>query len=591
MGKKILTILHQSFWFILFMVNASYLYVLFQKHGQSYTVICHTSTCEKELLLGTIDTETGSLRWNKFTHKHDLETAIKETMRKPNSGFCYIKCRSNGSDYTDYDDVITSQYLYYMNYISPQILNLPPYIAPQETSTAKHTAKYINFNVIFLDSVSRHHFFRSLPKTVEFFERNQGDLNDSSKKQQLVLDFELVQGIRSRTYESLQALFAGLVNPFEKPFSTLSMPPTPLKTEVILRPLKDLGYSTLWLEDLCYQWEWGISKDLLVHDKELTQEETWKKLQKALKKAGIDSLGNTYAQCEILKENGVNDHFHGPDKVCYHSKHQHQYSLEYLKMYQESMHSKRQPYFTFYETNIGHEDTGLRIQDFDADFVQYLKFIKSQDNTMTIIFSDHGNAYGKFMEKSREARIELFHPLLFMMIPKDIQSILSHSSLQSLIVNQDRLVSLLDLHYTITDIISILKTNRHSPKKHLQDFAVSDFNKQFNVTSKGLLSVISKSRTCNQMPRINPNLCICEGHEITIAYSSYYFLLALYAVGELNNHIQRQRRQGLEDKDVGGFGNCQRLALQGVDNIRESSQVCMQGSYPKYMGESFQDYS
>ena len=167
------------------------------------------------------------------------------------------------------------------------------------------------------------------------------------------------------------------------------MAPTPLKTEKLLKPLKDFGYTTLWLEDLCYLWEWGISKDLLVHNKRLSGEETWKKLQKALSRGNIDSLGNTYPHCKILEHNGINDHFHGPDKVCYNGKYQHYYSLDYLKLYQETMHSSGQPYFTFFQTNTGHEDTGVRIQDFDIDFVQCLEFLKSQDNTLTIIFSDH----------------------------------------------------------------------------------------------------------------------------------------------------------------------------------------------------------
>ena len=508
-------------------------------------------------------------------NKHDLEAAMRELINKPHSGFCLIKCQNGELDYHDYGRLDSAQYLYDSFSNKPQLLNLPPYLDFQLINKTKNPNKFINFNLIFIDSVSRHHFIRSLPRTVQLFERTlkQHTRSKFSNKSHFVLDFELMQGIRSRTYESLQALFAGIVNPFEKPFSTLAMPPVPLKTEILLDPLRELGYKTLWLEDLCYLWEWGISKDLLVHDKELTQEETWKKLQRALNKAGIDSLGNTYANCEILRHNGVNDHFHGPDKVCYNSKHQHLYTLEYLRMYQDMMHSVGQPYFTFYETNIGHEDSGVRIQDFDVDFVEYLKFLKSQDNTMTIIFSDHGNAYGNFMEKSQEARIELFHPFLFLIIPEGVRNILDSSNLRSLISNQDKLMSLLDLHYTLTHLISKMQ-NLHRGRNHKHLFTVSKFNKQFNVTRKGLLDNIQESRTCTQIPRINPNLCICEGYETTVAYSPYYFILALYAVGELNNHIQAQRRRGPKDKD-GGFGRCQRLVVEEVANIRESrSQVC-----------------
>ena len=507
-----------------------------------------------------------------------LERAITILMKSQNATFCLIQCKeshSNSSDHhhdysPDYSDLDLYQYNHDLDLNLAQILNLPPSVSSGNVKKTIISRNMINFNLIFIDSVSRHHFFRSLPKTVKHFEEIllQHSHSNFSNKLPIVLDFELVQAIRSRTYESLQALFAGLVNPFEKPFSTLAMPPSPLKTEKLLKPLKDLGYKTLWLEDLCYLWEWGISKDLLVHDKELTRGETWKKLQKALDKAGIDSLGNTYAQCKILDYNGVNDHFHGPDKVCYNGKHQHYYSLDYLRLYQDTMHSRGQPYLTFYQTNIGHEDTGVRIQDFDVDFVEYLEYLKSQDNTLTIIFSDHGNAYGKFMEKSQEARIELFHPFLFMILPKGVRNHLDHPSHKNLISNQNRLISLLDLHYTLTYLISGLTNERH----RLTNNEISDFNKQFNVSSRGLFSRISESRTCSQIPRINPNLCICEGFETSVSNSPYHFILGLFAVGELNNHIQEQRRHGLrkDRDDIGGFGSCQRLFVKKIENVRES---------------------
>lgn len=47
----------------------------------------------------------------------------------------------------------------------------------------------------------------------------------------------------------------------------------------------------MFMEDLCWSWEWGISKDLLVHNKSLTDIEYWRRLLEAFKAAGIDSYG------------------------------------------------------------------------------------------------------------------------------------------------------------------------------------------------------------------------------------------------------------------------------------------------------------
>ncbi|XP_046563893.1 LOW QUALITY PROTEIN: uncharacterized protein LOC124272732 [Haliotis rubra] len=429
-----------------------------------------------------------------------------------------------------------------------QLLILPPVV--QGSNKHKMASPSINVNFMFIDSVSRHHFFRSLPKTIKLFDR----LNIG--KDAVVLDFELVQAVRSRTFETLSSLFQGYVPQGDQTFGVLDMPPRALKIEGLFGLFRDAGYSTLWLEDLCFEWEWGISKDLLVHNKSLTTVETWKSLKKAFNKAGIESFGVSTASCEILYQNGVNDHFHGPDTVCFNGRHQHEYLLEYLKLYQDMMAASSKPFVTFLETNVGHEDTGRRIQQLDDHLGEYLAFMADQENTLTVVFSDHGNAYGKFLDESPEGRVELYHPALFMIVPTSVAKHLGRDKMAALTLNQGRLVSHLDLHYTIRSLIS---STAHIP----------EVNRQYLVTPTGLFHNVSESRQCLNVPQIPPNFCICAGGESRVKNNTLYVVYAHFAVGTMNNAIQAQFHQA-HPRVVTGFGSCRRLRLAAFQHVRKA---------------------
>lgn len=55
------------------------------------------------------------------------------------------------------------------------------------------------------------------------------------------------------------------------------------------------------MEDLCWHWEWGISKDLLVHNKTINRQTYYQRLMKAFQKAEIDSFGISPARFVKVK--------------------------------------------------------------------------------------------------------------------------------------------------------------------------------------------------------------------------------------------------------------------------------------------------
>ncbi|KAL5012301.1 hypothetical protein ScPMuIL_010852 [Solemya velum] len=501
----------------------------------NYTVSCDISRCGGQIQVRTW-IMSGSFKVDKFNSSSHLErfivSLIGRTSYQPGSAFCFIDCSLSQ---IEPEDLFDDDYDFDLHSAS-QLLLIP---IDFRLKTKKHRKKkMININVLFIDSVSRHHFYRSMPNSVNVFENLNARYmaaDVDSVDAPLVLDFRLLQSIKSRTFESFQAFFDGFVNPYVKPFGTLSNPPDPLKVHPLLSSFKQLGYHTLWLEDMCWEWEWGISKNIGVVNKSLDHQELWLKFKHALQKTLIDDMGSTFANCDILRANNVKDHFHGPNAVCFNGRHQHEYHLEYLRNYQRTMIEMHLPYFSFNEINVAHEDTGLRIQTLDKDLAKYLHFASSQKNTLTMIFADHGNSYGSIMDHTPEGQIELFHPMFFVIIPKLVRSFIGDVRMRNLIKNQNRLISILDMHYMLKAFNS--KSNDYV--SHTQNH--HKILKKFPIPPEGLLSEIPANRSCNDIPTIMPNICLCEGFDFPVQNDSQYALIADFVVGSLNNQLLRQQ--------------------------------------------------
>ncbi|CAH1777557.1 unnamed protein product [Owenia fusiformis] len=530
------------------------------------TVSCDGSKCAAPHELGSVNEDTGELIWERHNNIADIEIKLlkmtSQSYTKRHYGYCYIRCKPNDGEHVEYFDenydTDWSQYTYQLLVLPPQLyLNSKHMPTPQNKESPINR---INLNIMLLDSVSHNHFYRSLPKTIKKF--NHINIHRSIPAN--VLDFRKMQAIKSRTYESLQALFSGEVYLEEKPFAVLDLPPRPLKTEDLFVPFKNAGYQTLWLEDLCWEWEWGITKNLRVHNKSIPHDVKWRNLQKVLEKSGIDALDLTHASCEILQLGEHPDPFHGPDVLCFNGKFQHEYILEYLTMYQSYLSKDKSPHVIFWNNNIAHEDTQRRVQTLDEHLSRYVDFLVTQQNTLSIIVADHGNAYGQFLDQSAEGRVEMFHPSLFMIIPDTVAKIIGPTKMKALYSNQDKLITMLDLHYMLQYILSLVSPLTDNPEK-------TKIRENFSVNPSGLFSPISANRSCSDLPMLRPNMCICQGYESTVANDSSHILLAEFALGELNNVISKQYRAG-HPHAKSGFGACQRLVAHSFTNVKESHE-------------------
>ncbi|XP_060594195.1 uncharacterized protein LOC132748595 [Ruditapes philippinarum] len=424
-------------------------------------VHCNITSCGKKVYLGTKTIDR--INWKVYGNKEDLQKSIANLIQSSTTRFCFISC-----------------FTLHSHGFEPQILNLPP--PPQRTNhkakrKSRREQNHMNLNFIMIDSVSRVHFFRSLPRSVKALNEITTEHEDA-----MVLDFELVQGIRSRTFETLQALFSGYVNPYEVPFGINDLSKEKLNVAKWLLPLRELDFSSLWLEDMCPFTGWGLSRDLLVLNRTLDKQSFYMKFLDTCRKVGIDDIGNTLASCNILKSNGMSNPFNSKT-ICYNGRHHHSYLFSYLNMFQRTMNHRAKPFISYMVSSIAHELVGKRNQYIDSDLAEYLKFSSGMDNTLTIVFSDHGNAYRDSQSRNSNRVLEVFNPFLFMIIPKSVQSMLTANQMQALKINQNRLISLLDLHYTISYIIRLLQNENNSETSLDND--VNDFNNQFQCIWRG----------------------------------------------------------------------------------------------------------
>ncbi|XP_075462075.1 uncharacterized protein LOC142497724 isoform X2 [Ascaphus truei] len=502
-------------------------------------VFCHHNICKKcsPVFIGLYLSEIGEYTWHKLHSTEELASFVNSELlvdfqnHYSHMGYCLIQCTNEDGKFIS------------------QLLILPPIFRPTSIQfrSVQSQSPLLNVNILLLDSLSRHHFYRTLPKTIKTFI----DLNEHRFKSGHVFDFELVQGIKGRTFESLQALFGGDATTLPI-FNAFELPPKRVDLIETLGKFKAHSYETLYMEDMCWLGEWGLVKEQRAMNLSAPYSERVKLFNEAVHRAGIDRVDVSYSSCLVLQENKVKDVFHGPDSICYNGIHQHTYFFQYMEYFISRFSSLHKPTFTFLILDTSHEDTGIRIKQLDEDLAIYTTFLAHQTNTVSFILSDHGNTYGRFVSASSESQVEVFHPLLFVMVPDEASKILGDGKMKSLDINQNRLVSLIDVHYTL---------------KGLLPYAEKVYGKlpKYNINIDGLLSPVSPARTCRDIPRIHPNLCICQASYTLERNNSYYALFAEFALGYMN-------RQVVELQTGNSEGTCLKLIAIRFDSIKRSTQ-------------------
>lgn len=180
--------------------------------------------------------------------------------------------------------------------------------------------------------------------------------------------------------------------------------------------------------------------------------------------------------------------------LCYANSPKHLLQLNYLEQFLNK-YGPNVPKFSFnWLTELGHDWLG-QIALGDDNFADFFRKMKpSLNNTILVVFSDHGHRFDTIRE-SVIGRIEERMPFCAISLPRWMKSKypLMYSNLKT---NSKMLTTPFDLHATLTDI---LRNN------------FTDVNKALRLSTRGmsLFRPIAKSRNCFSAG-VPEEFCVCQ---------------------------------------------------------------------------------
>lgn len=494
---------------------------------------CDVRRCGKNpVYVASIDPATGQLeeqlKWQKFASKTDIEGNLPSVIIQYSQNgfnFCIVQCLRNN----------TSQ-------IIKTVLSFPPVLEVANVAHAPGPAG-LNLNVVVLSSVSRAHFYRSLPETVTTL---RNIVYDNSKTAS-ALDFELFQSLGPDTERNLRVLLSGDI---------AKSPTQPSQISTLFADFKKLGYRTMFQTDKCW-YEDKMQSNLETNGAGKEFRKQWTDFR-TMKTKQIDDSGMTYLACEAQSQddvpaNQLNDN--PPKTSCLNGRYFFSYVFDYVdKMqYVKKVSKSKVPLFSYTHLTLTRDKLGVGIKQIDKQLSAFLNNMVHEENTVTVVASDQGPTTTKYSLDSVEGRYEIYDPILFMIIPKSVAVKLGIQNMEALAKNEHRLVSPSNLHDTLVSIGNFQVNNL--AKKH----------------DKGLLTEIPESRTCAEIGVEVGALCKCRGWETRFPDNDSRFTwIAEFALGELNNNLQGST-QNLKYLN-GGNDACQRLAGYAFEKIYHSKE-------------------
>ena len=505
-------------------------------------VRCWRDVCIRSpIYLGCFDPKFGTIddeeTWFKFETVGLLELELPAIVTQNSMhgfNYCLLSCREGERKVK-------------------QALVFPPILKRVVKRTQRSTKK-INVNIVLEDSVSRSHFYRFMPKSVQSLR----DIFRDSSFHATVLDFELVQSYAAFTLPNAQFLMAG------RSFKEGGKSQRRINgIGVLTDRFKRFGYQTLIHEDLCWFDYWGsfLSPSYKKNLKPFTEGfrrafESYKQMTNL----HLDDKGLSFLSCDILKDLGLTNPFggHHDRKMCWDGRLLSEYLIAYVRRFLSLVERNQDaaPALAYTHLNTGHENSGKRIRTDDLVLSKFLEDMARNENTLTILLSDHGGKTTKYAVETLQGSLEVFSPMLFMIIPDKVSQWLGKTRMETLILNQKRLVTFADLHHTLLSVLELTE------------------NTNLNKRISGLFLPVPLTRTCADIKGLHSDvMCRCDGWRKFLSPKSLDMIwLAEFALGQINNMIQSQRLQGMTRREIEqsqGFGKCARFLGKSIERPRQ----------------------
>ncbi|XP_052271756.1 uncharacterized protein LOC127872463 [Dreissena polymorpha] len=343
-----------------------------------------------------------------------------------------------------------------------------------------------------LDSVSRSHATRNLPKSLNFLRNEMG-----------AYDFVGYRKVGENTYPNLVALLTGKSHS-SFPFVT-----------------NNWAYA----DSLPFLWKEPFMKSVAtVYSEDRAEIAAFNYIKRGFEKVPTDYYFRPYNLALHKFQPVLNEQLPKPDMDCYGYRNYFELLLQYFKCFLQVNNYKRK-FGIIWSNQVAHEEfTALKRGDESLlEFLTWMKNNINMQNTILVILSDHGYRIGG-ASLTHIGREENNNPWLMMIVPPHLKSNVTIE--RAIRKNTQRLITPFDLYQTIYDI---LKYGNVPVPVHGNDVKPS-------LTRRNLFHPIPSFRTCTDAG-IPDYYCTCHEKTMVANNSELVKDLAKYIVQTINEIV------------------------------------------------------
>ncbi|CAG7834366.1 unnamed protein product, partial [Allacma fusca] len=362
--------------------------------------------------------------------------------------------------------------------------------------------KPISVLMIGVDTSSRSHVHRSLPKTLGIM-KNMG-----------FVDFEGYHSVYANTIQNFYAFLMGLSEAQVYEGCRPSWFEVVDSCPLIWENFEAHKYVTLHLDDWrgSFQWVSGVG----------------------FEKQPTDYFLNALFR-EVLEKR---DNKSGMSRECASSEPLPSFMIRYTERFLKKF--KHIPFFALTWFTMPLHDFPEALPNMDERLHELFAYLQSTpeifENTVIILIGDHGERYGIFSSGSIEGFLERVLTPLFIRVPENLK--IKHPEInfqENLIQNSDKLVTGFDVHQTLLHILAL------SSLSVTPDMPSSEFQAQHENRSSLFLPIVT-DRDCSTV-NIPLGLCVCNTTtEITSLNNPFHELMILrFAVDKLNEIVEKSK--------------------------------------------------
>ncbi|CAF0827923.1 unnamed protein product [Brachionus calyciflorus] len=420
---------------------------------------CHVYKFDKKYDESEEDQETEIEKIYKF----DTDEVTVDT-----HGYYYLICQNSDRLYSKvFDQVLTV----YPSDMSQLTRDRKKFFTLKENKNDQ-TENKMNVLILGIDSVSSNHFRRIFPQTFNYLKQ----LEDN-------LIFDHFNSLGQNTYPNVLAMLSGIV---EEDLSDS------LKGEIekyrqidstyhdhlpfIWNDYENSGYVTMFQED----------------DPEIA---IFNYLKKGFRYWPTGMYGRPFWTKYYETRSGPDKcHFNYPTYMTW---------FDFIKNFLQSVQTSqnKSPFFSFnFLTEYTHNYFAIpkKLDEDLKDFISNLDL----ENTLLIIFSDHGNRLKFYSYATEMGKLEKHLPFLSIRVPKKMTRTKYYNNLK---LNTNKLISFFDLYQTLRHYLYL---NKHGSSTGLENEFKN--NSKFDRVRRGvsLFEVIPVNRSCEEAC-IPVDLCPC----------------------------------------------------------------------------------